>query len=86
MTKLSDDEITIRMGRRLREIRKASGVSGTGLAHSLGIAHQQLYKYERGINTMSAVKLYRLAYVLGISVADLFEGLPATEMRAEIAP
>ena len=56
--------------------RKALGLSQTQLADSVGITFQQLQKYERGANRVSASKLYGMAVTLQASVAWFFEGMP----------
>ena len=52
------------------------GLSQTQLADSVGITFQQLQKYERGANRVSASKLYGMAVTLQTSVAWFFEGMP----------
>lgn len=59
--------------------RKAMGLSQTQLADSVGITFQQLQKYERGSNRVSASKLYGMAVTLQTSVAWFFEGVSALE-------
>lgn len=56
--------------------RKSMGLSQTQLADSVGITFQQLQKYERGTNRVSASKLYGMAVTLQASVAWFFEGMP----------
>jgi transcriptional regulator with XRE-family HTH domain len=63
------------VGARLRQRRKAMGLSQTQLAESIGITFQQLQKYERGANRVSASKLYGMAVTLQTSVAWFFDGL-----------
>jgi transcriptional regulator with XRE-family HTH domain len=45
------------------------------LADSLGLTFQQVQKYERGANRISASKLYEIARALRVSIAWFFEGL-----------
>lgn len=52
------------------------GLSQTQLADSVGITFQQLQKYERGTNRVSASKLYGMAVTLQASVAWFFEAMP----------
>lgn len=59
--------------------RKAMRLSQTQLADSVGITFQQLQKYERGTNRVSASKLYGMAVTLQTSVAWFFEGMPPME-------
>ncbi len=54
---------------RLR--RKALGMSQTRLAETLGVTFQQIQKYEKGANRISASTLVRTAQSLGCPVAAL---------------
>jgi transcriptional regulator with XRE-family HTH domain len=69
--------VDIHVGARIRMRRKAQGLTQTQLADSVGITFQQLQKYERGTNRVSASKLYGMAVTLQISVAWFFEGMPS---------
>ncbi len=69
--------VDIHVGARLRMRRKAMGLSQTQLAESIGITFQQLQKYERGVNRVSASKLYGMAVTLQTSAAWFFDGLSA---------
>jgi len=55
--------------------RKMLGVSQERLAEALGLTFQQVQKYERGANRISASKLYEIARFLSAPVAYFFEGL-----------
>jgi len=52
------------------------GVSQTKLADALGLTFQQVQKYEKGVNRISASRLQRMADVLQVSAPFFFEGLP----------
>jgi transcriptional regulator with XRE-family HTH domain len=55
--------------------RKELGVSQERLAESLGITFQQVQKYERGANRVSASKLWEIAAALKTPVAYFYDGL-----------
>ncbi len=55
--------------------RKILGVSQEKLADSLGLTFQQVQKYEKGANRVSASKLYEIAAALQTQVAYFFDGL-----------
>ena len=76
--------VDVHVGGRIRMRRKALGLSQTQLADSVGITFQQLQKYERGTNRVSASKLYGMAVTLQISVAWFFEGMPPLEGEGPI--
>ncbi|HEY5412794.1 MAG TPA: helix-turn-helix transcriptional regulator [Caulobacteraceae bacterium] len=63
------------MGSRIRLRRKLLGLSQQQLAQRLGLTFQQVQKYERGVNRVSASKLYETALVLEAPVTHFFEGL-----------
>ena len=63
------------IGARIRAIRKAQGLTQDALAIRLGLTFQQIQKYERGINRISASRLFQIAQLLDASVSDFFEGL-----------
>jgi transcriptional regulator with XRE-family HTH domain len=73
------------VGARIRMRRKILGVSQEKLADSLGLTFQQVQKYEKGANRVSASKLYEIAAALQTQVAYFFEGLadPSTEIDAK---
>ena len=70
---MNSREIDRQVGYRLRERRLALRLSQSALARSVGMAYQQLQKYESGRNALSAFYLYRLACVLGVPVAYFFQ-------------
>jgi transcriptional regulator with XRE-family HTH domain len=55
--------------------RKELGVSQERLAESIGLTFQQVQKYERAANRVSASKLWEMARALNTSVAYFYEGL-----------
>jgi transcriptional regulator with XRE-family HTH domain len=67
--------VDLHVGARIRMRRKILGVSQERLAEALGLTFQQVQKYERGANRVSASKLYEIARTLQSSVAYFFEGL-----------
>jgi len=65
------DPIDIDVGARIRARRVFLGLSQTKLANALGLTFQQVQKYERGDNRVSASTLVRVAQALDTSVAAL---------------
>ncbi|MDP1872712.1 helix-turn-helix domain-containing protein [Phenylobacterium sp.] len=63
------------VGLRIRLRRKELGVSQERLAESIGLTFQQVQKYERAANRVSASKLWEMARALKTSVAYFYEGL-----------
>ncbi|HTK34902.1 MAG TPA: helix-turn-helix domain-containing protein [Caulobacteraceae bacterium] len=70
--------VDLHVGARIRMRRKLLGVSQERLADQLGLTFQQVQKYERGANRVSASKLYEIARALQTSVTYFFDGLADT--------
>jgi transcriptional regulator with XRE-family HTH domain len=67
--------IDMHVGRQLRVMRAARGMTQEMLADKLQISYQQLHKYETGANSISASRLYDTSKLLGVSPDMFFEGL-----------
>ena len=65
--------IDIHVGSRLRQCRTLQGLSQEKLGEAVGITFQQLQKYERGCNRISASRLFNLSQVLKVPVSFFFE-------------
>ncbi|MET0272881.1 MAG: helix-turn-helix transcriptional regulator [Phenylobacterium sp.] len=63
------------VGLRIRMRRKEMSFSQEKLAEALGLTFQQVQKYERGANRVSASKLWEVAQALKTSVSYFYEGL-----------
>ncbi len=63
------------IGQRIGQLRVAKGMTRQKLAELLGITHQQLQKYERGINRITASRLLEVSKNLETSVNYFYEGL-----------
>jgi transcriptional regulator with XRE-family HTH domain len=63
------------VGLRIRTRRVLKNISQEQLGSKLGITFQQIQKYEKGINRISAGRLYEIASFLEVPVSYFFEGL-----------
>lgn len=61
------------VGARVKMRRRLIGMSQEKLAEQIGVAFQQVQKYEKGTNRIGASRLMRIAEVLGVSPAFFFE-------------
>jgi len=61
------------VGRRIKIRRLQLRLSQQSLADSLGLTFQQVQKYEKGINRISASRLYRVSEILGVSISFFFD-------------
>ncbi len=69
------NDIDRHVGIRIRERRVMLGLSQQQMADLIGVTYQQAHKYERGINRISAGRLFEIAQVLGVPVGFFYEGL-----------
>lgn len=76
------DPIDVAVGHRIRVRRKWLGISQSTLADHLGVSFQQVQKYERGANRVSASMLVRIAQKLDTTVGELVGETP-TPMNDE---
>jgi transcriptional regulator with XRE-family HTH domain len=63
------------VGLRIRLRRKELGVSQERLAEAVGLTFQQIQKYERAANRVSASKLWEMARALSTNVGYFYDGL-----------
>ena len=85
-TEILADPIDIAVGARIRLLRKVRGLSQQALAEAAGVTFQQIQKYERGANRVSASMLSRIADTLDAPVAEMFgEASPASGAIDEVA-
>ena len=87
---IADDHI----GGRIRERRIMLGLTQQQLAEMIGVTYQQAHKYERGINRVSAGRLFEIARALSTPITYFYEGIgeegprqitPHQRMQLEIA-
>lgn len=63
------------VGRRVCEKRIALGYNQSDLGRALGLTFQQIQKYEKGTNRVSASKLWQMARFFKVDVSYFFDGL-----------
>lgn len=67
--------IDVHVGERVRQRRKFLKLSQGVLANTLDITFQQVQKYERGSNRISASMLHGIAKILRVPISYFFQGL-----------
>ena len=70
------DPVDKHVGSRVRMRRKMLNMSQGELADALGVTFQQVQKYEKGSNRISASRLQEAARILQVPVPFFFEGAP----------
>ena len=79
MTRRDPNYIDVHVGSRIRMRRQLISMSQEKLGELLGITFQQVQKYEKGSNRISASRLFYAAKILGVPVQAFFEDLPGTD-------
>ena len=65
------------VGNRIRVRRTLLGMSQEKLGEALGLTFQQVQKYEKGANRVSASRLFQLSKILKVPVSYFFENMPS---------
>jgi transcriptional regulator with XRE-family HTH domain len=78
------DPVDILVGSRVRLRRNMLGLSQEKLGEALGLTFQQVQKYERGANRISASRLFQLSRILDVPVPFFFD--PVDPVRAPAIP
>ena len=73
--KAEPHKIDVEVGKKIRVQRTMKKMSQTELGNRIGVTFQQVQKYERGSNRVSASKLVEIARALDVDVKLFFDGL-----------
>jgi transcriptional regulator with XRE-family HTH domain len=69
------------VGNRIKLRRTLLGISQERLGEQLGVTFQQVQKYERGVNRVSASRLFDLSRILDVPISFFYDDMP--EMLAQ---
>jgi len=72
---MDSNDINTHVGKQLRARRTMLGLSQEAVGKGIGVASQQVQKYEKGTNVMNAIRMYEFAQFLKVPVAYFYEGL-----------
>jgi len=75
MTKKAPNPIDVHVGSRLRIRRMLIGMSQEKLGESLDVTFQQIQKYEKGSNRVSASRLFDISRILDVPVQFFFDDI-----------
>lgn len=75
----SVEPIDVHVGQRVRARRLELGMSQQELGDRLGLTFQQVQKYERGVNRVSASRLLHLSTSLGVTIQYFFDDGPGDQ-------
>jgi len=76
----------IYIGGRLRMWRRTMDVDANVLAAHIGITYQQLQKYEKGTNRISATRLYTISQELNVPIDYFFQEAAVSPVTQSEAP
>jgi transcriptional regulator with XRE-family HTH domain len=68
------------VGTRIRMRRMMLGMSQSKLADAVNLTFQQIQKYEKGTNRVSASRMQQFAQILDVPVSFFFDGAPAAHV------
>ena len=73
----------VEIGRKIRALRLQRGLSQSGLAEGIGLTFQQVQKYEKGTNRVSAGRLQRIADLLHVPITFFYSGMTTRTKKDE---
>jgi transcriptional regulator with XRE-family HTH domain len=83
-TEEGPDRVDVHVGLEVKARRLKAGMNQQSLGRAVGVTFQQIQKYEKGANRVSASMLYRMAEVLDFEPGEVFP--QRGEMSATPAP
>ncbi len=75
IARMSESEILLRFGERVRELRKAQGYSQEDFAYACELDRSYMGGIERGERNVALRNVERIAQTLGITLSQLMKGL-----------
>jgi transcriptional regulator with XRE-family HTH domain len=82
---LQTSPIDKHVGMRIRLRRNLCGMSQEALGRKLGLTFQQVQKYERGLNRVSASRLYEIARLFDVPISYFFDDMPPSVSLAPVS-
>lgn len=77
--------VDVHVGQRVRLRRTILGVSQERLGNAVGLTFQQIQKYERGTNRISASMLFKFGEALNVPVSFFYDDMPDSTREAALA-
>ena len=77
--KKAPNDVDRHVGSRVRMRRMLIGMSQEKLGEALGLTFQQVQKYEKGTNRISASRLQQISGILGVSIDYLYAGAAGSD-------
>lgn len=79
--KIWDNSITI--GHNVKLVRENAGLSQETIAQRLGVAFQQVQKYEKGANRINAASLWEISTAVNCDIREFFIGLNEDDLETD---
>lgn len=76
LNKRAPDKVDAVIAAMLKTFRTMRKMSQAELAEAVGVSFQQIQKYEKAVDRVSAARLYYIAQALDVSVYDFYRVLP----------
>ncbi len=83
-TKGIADNIDKHVGKQLKARRTLLGISQEKLADAVGVTFQQVQKYERGANRVSASRLFSFSKILEVNIDYFYNGIETQPQKAAV--
>ena len=77
--------IDVHVGARLRRRRTLLRMNQTKLGDAIGVTFQQVQKYERGANRISASRLFDLSRLFDVPIQFFFDDMPTAVAASSLA-
>ena len=78
----NNNAVDVHVGKRVRLRRTLLGISQVQLGASLNITFQQVQKYERGANRISASRLWDISQILDVQISYFFDDMTDDTIRS----
>ena len=78
----NNNAVDVHVGRRIRLRRTLLGMSQEQLGSALNITFQQVQKYERGANRVSASRLWDISQIIDVPISYFFEDMSDVTLQA----
>ena len=78
----NNNAIDMHVGKRVRLRRALFGMSQEQLCAKLNVTFQQVQKYERGANRISASRLWDISQILDVPISYFFDDMSECTMRS----
>lgn len=72
---MKKDPKLLKLGEKIREVRKAHGFSQEAIASESGVDRSYMGSVERGERNIAALNLIKIAQALNVEIGDLFPPL-----------